>query len=158
MRWHVVVEACLLCVCICIAYGSNDERLQTVLRVQYLHMVTLLLCAMNKPSSTSIAEHIRTYSLFSIVGDLIAIGFTIAGAAVHLHEQTPTLWILRMLYIFNLLFCIAASVWHIRALREPKEVRVDAAPPASAIRPTLIRQPMATNLRIRIPALKIRGL
>ena len=161
MRWHVVSEACLICLCVSIAYASNDDRLKTVLGLQFLHVVTMLLCAMKyEDSEEELLEHIRTYSLFCIVGDLVCVGFIVAGAAVHINDQTPVMWILRALYIFILLFFICTSIWHIRSLRvkRSRTPTVPTAPaPKTSFRPTL--QTTSNNaLRIRIPALKLRGL
>lgn len=164
MRWHVVSEACLICLCVSIAYASNDDRLRTVLGLQFLHVVTMLLCAMKyEDSEEELLEHIRTYSLFCIVVDLVCIGFIVAGAAVHINDQTPVMWILRALYIFVLLFCIGTSIWHIRSLRAKNTtnttnpIKTTPSKTTSSFRPTL--QTTSNNaLRIRIPTLKLRGI
>jgi len=161
MRWHVVSEACLICLCVSIAYASNDDRLKTVLGLQFLHVVTLLLCAMkHEDSEEELLEHIRTYSIFCILADILCVGFIVAGAAVHINDQTPVMWILRALYIFVLFFCICTSIWHIRSLRVKRSrtpQNVVPTVPKTSFRPTL--QTTSNNaLRIRIPALKLRGL
>jgi len=158
---HIIVESCILCTCFAIVYASDDQRLHTILALQYLHMINILLMSIHRKigASPETTGHIQTYSCLCILADTIAIIFIITGAYVRIHEQPASTWVLRTLYILLLMFAIVTSIWNIWSLRPKIHTREQTQEivPKTQYTPYVPPPAIGANLRIRIPALKIRG-